>query len=664
MVRAMGIDAGDGTVTVVEIDGNYKKVRLLAVQSTPVADPAQRASAVGTAVQAARSAGLRGEALLAYPCREAVLRQIELPFQGRDAIRKVVKAEIEGEIHSHAVDDMVVDFLEIGATAEKGTRILVASVPKAGLRSHLEALAGSGVEPERVDLDTLALWRAAHWASAFAPAVEGEAAPITALVQLEARTTKVLLVEGDKLIDMRALRLGDDAVAEDLVRKHGLPLATAREAVRACLRGGTDCTLEVEAALPVAVDAPLAEPGATGAAPTAAARRTVVVPYAEVEAAHTAFQQRLARELVRYLAASPKANAIRKLLVTGTAAEAPGVRELLREVFATEPESLDLLGKLSHDLDADQVQNLGPGLATALGVALARLGGPAGFDLRQEDLAFKRGFDRVKFPLAMACVLGVLVLLLHSTLLSRQLQNLEYELGRTFLDPKDPKALPQFYGRLFSVFRTRWFEDGRNFRIENKGGKDYTYRDLVTELQTVPVPKRLLVVRERLKKVVEQKQKESGIFEDTSLESGLAVLVRFAQVLLPIEPQLGRYLLTKLSLDMGRSRGLEFTVALRGEEFRSRASQLEAALEADTKKPDSPFLILPGNASKSREHLFRPDSGVVGAYFTIKIGIKPSFEPFGPSARGAVGMLDSIDRLGDRFGGLLAAATQTTEVRR
>ena len=39
---------------------------------------------------------------------------LELPFKGGDAIRKVVKSEVEGEIHSHSVDDMVVDFHEIG----------------------------------------------------------------------------------------------------------------------------------------------------------------------------------------------------------------------------------------------------------------------------------------------------------------------------------------------------------------------------------------------------------------------------------------------------------------------------------------------------------------------------------------------------------------------
>lgn len=660
MVRVMGIDAGDGVVTAVEIDGNYRKVRLLAARSAPVADPAARAATLGELAKAAREAGMRGEAWLAHPCREAVLRQIELPFQGREAIRKVVKAEIEGEIHSHAVDDMIVDFLEVGATAEKGTKILVASVPKAGLRAHLEALGGAGIEPERIDLDTLALWRAAHWAGAFATgggAAEGAAPTITAVVQLEARTTKVLLVEGEKLVDMRVLRLGDDAVAEDLVRRHGLPLVVARATARACLAAGADQTVEVEAALPAA--AGTADAGAAAPAP----RRTVVVTHAEVEAAATAFLQRLARELVRYLAASPKAAGIQRLSVTGAGAELPGVQDMLREVFAVAPEPLDLLGKLQHDLDAEQVAAIGPHLATALGVALTRLGGPAGFDLRQEDLAFTRGFERVKFPLALACVVGLLALLLHSTLLSRQLQNLELELGRTILDPKDPKALPQFHGRLHAVLGSRWFDDTRNFRIEQQKGKDYTYRDLVAELQTVPVPRRLALVRDKLKKVVEQKQKESGIYEDVSVESGLAVLVRFAQILLPIEPQLGRYLLTRLSLDMGRSRGLEFTVAFRGEDFRSRAAQLEAAIEADTKKADSPFVILPGNASKSRESLFRPDSGVVGAYFTIKIGIKPSFDPFGPSARGAVGVQEALDRLGERFGGVLAAVTGP-EVRR
>ncbi|MBP8302191.1 MAG: pilus assembly protein PilM, partial [Planctomycetes bacterium] len=200
MVRTVGIDPGDHSVKVVELDGNYRKVKLLRVHTETFADGGDRAEAIAAASRAGLDLGMRGEVFLGHPCREAVLRVIELPFKGRDAIRKVVKAEIEGEIHSHVVDDMVVDFHEVGPGAEGSTRVLVASVPKAGLRQQLQALSALSIEPEAVDLDTMALWRVADWAGAFEAGGEGAVAGgVTAVVDLGTRSVKVVLVEGNSL---------------------------------------------------------------------------------------------------------------------------------------------------------------------------------------------------------------------------------------------------------------------------------------------------------------------------------------------------------------------------------------------------------------------------------------------------------------------------------
>src|SRR5262245_41287819 len=113
MAKVTGIDLGDQTVKVVELDGSYRKTRLLRHRVEPigaVADGEARPDAVAAAVKAALSAiRAGGELRVGYPSREAVLRTLDMPFTGHDAIRKVVKSEVESEIHSHAVDDMVVD---------------------------------------------------------------------------------------------------------------------------------------------------------------------------------------------------------------------------------------------------------------------------------------------------------------------------------------------------------------------------------------------------------------------------------------------------------------------------------------------------------------------------------------------------------------------------
>ena len=85
------------------------------------------------------------------------------------------------------------------------------------------------------------------------------------------------------------------------------------------------------------------------------------------------------------------------------------------------------------------------------------------------------------------------------------------------------------------------------------------------------VHKRIAIVRDRLKAVADQKQKESGIYEDVSLESGLAVLVRLSEILISVEPELKPYLVTKLDLQMkAPKRNLELVIAFRGEDFREK----------------------------------------------------------------------------------------------
>ena len=65
------------------------------------------------------------------------------------------------------------------------------------------------MDPESVDLDLMALWRAADWAGAFAAdgdAAAGDEQPVHAVVDLGSHTVKVLLVEGDNLVHLCAFR--------------------------------------------------------------------------------------------------------------------------------------------------------------------------------------------------------------------------------------------------------------------------------------------------------------------------------------------------------------------------------------------------------------------------------------------------------------------------
>lgn len=656
MVRSIGIDSGDRAVHVVELDGSYRKTRLVSTRSAPIGagDDPMRPAIVADAVREAVDGGMKGPMTLGHPCREAVLRTIELPFKGADAIKKVVKSEIEGEIYSHSVEDTVVDFHEIGECAAGGTRVLVASVPKIGVRNQLTSLSAHNLDPESVDLDTMALWRAADWAGAFdaadgAEAAEGDDKPIHAVLDLGARTAKVLLVEGDQLIDMRVLRFGDNVVSEQVARAHGVHSEQAREAVAAILASGEDGAVERDVAGLLA--APTAEGAAEDAAegdagPEAAAvpaqAGSVTIPFADVDAAQTKYLKRLARELTRFLTATGLAARVRSVWTCGSAGRGAGVGEMLTAVFGVAPRELDVLTHLAHDLDEAEAAALSPQLAVAVGLALGRLGGPEGFELRQEDLAQKGGFDVVKFPLAIACMVGLLAMFVFAKTKTMEVSKLELEIGQQY---KPGTAV--FHGMLNPIFNSKWLEDKRYFSLKGKSGRTtYKFKDLLAEVSAAPVHERVGIIRKKLRDVARQKQKETGVYEDVTIGSGLSVLVRWAEMLKAVEPRLGRYLVSEIDLDMGATKPrLVFKVAFRGDDFRARMAVLQRAITDEAQKPDSPFL--PPTSPTPPEKLFtdRSDTGVTGAFYEYTMPVKESFEPFGPSAR--VGALHGVGARGD-----------------
>lgn len=636
-------------VSVVELDGSYRKTRLLSSSSAALGlgGDAMRPDIIADAVREALDSGMKGELTLGHPCREAVLRTIELPFKGVDAIKKVVKAEIETEIFTHSVDEMIVDFHELGALPNGGTKLLVAAVPKPSLRSQLHSMSAQNIDPERVDLDTMALWRVADWAGAFEmdDDEEDSAKPVHAVVDLSSRSVKVILVEGDQLVEMRVLRFGDSVAAEQIARAHHLDPEQARLTIEECLRTGADVHVESMASVPALVDedgehadgdvAAADGVAADGEMTVASTTTNELVTYSEVDTANTKYQQRLARELTRFLTASGMAASIRSVWMSGVASRGNGVSEVLEAVFGYAPQELDVLSHMSHDLGGVEASERSPGLAIAVGLALGRMGGPEGFNLRQEDLAQTGGFDRIKFPLAIACMVSLLAMFVFATQKSIKLKVLELEIGQTYFDPEHPNAAI-FHGQLNSLCQGKWFKT--YFGVTKGKSTIYSHSDLMKELLETPVANRVRLVRDKLRIVAAQKQKASGVYEDVALESGLAVMVRWSEVLKSIEPEIGRYLVASVDLDM-KSRKLSFTMALRGEDFRARQNTVQRAFQLEISKPDSPFQkpVIAGQqatfAGTATPFADYKDRQVAGAHIAFVLDIRESFQPFGPSSR-------------------------------
>lgn len=677
MAKGVGLDAGAFEVKVVELDGTYRKPRLAKVSIDRVQAVAtgleghedEEAQAAVAALKDAEVA--RDDVCLGFPCREAVLRTMQMPFVGTDAIRKVLKFEAESEIHSHNVDDMVADFHTLHE-GEHETRVLVAAVPKKTLGNLLKALNGLGVDPERVDLDTMALFRTAKWAGCFGedaigsgedegdedgsdlPAATG--APLTTggrrvrlVLDLGARSTRVLAVDGGELIDMRALRVGFESIVDEIAAKCRISSDEARHAIEEALRRGTDVAIapdqEVEPELEHDEDSLVVidhsdeeeeERASEDEADHQVARADVVL-LADVEAARDALLARMRRELMRFLTALPQIAGIERAFVTGGGASLQGVRELLAETFDCQIEDLDVLGRLNHNLPEDEARSIGPRIAVAVGLALSGIGGSGGFDFRREDLAYRRRFDRIKFPFAIACMLAVFLPFIYGVRQHKQLTLLSQTYGELYRVSGGEGGADEGGRRSRrgsqAVRAEFWGYVGQLMNKTKGGGSNQLVRligaqkfeQLTKKLVDADTFDRLKIIRSYLQSELRKQQEATGVYDDLQLSSGTYVMAYFADVIQSVEKRAAPFLITHITLKLHedeRNRHLTFKAAIRGEDYRTRFAVLQDAFRASFDKPESPFEDF--GTAKGEDVFDR--GGVPGASFEVRLIIKKDFQ--------------------------------------
>ena len=622
MGRAVGLDAGEYEVKVVELDGSYRKPRLVQANvdrvsqlTTDAADPEHASSEAAALRHAVKEAGIQKQNVtLGFSSREALFRQLTVPFTGEERIRKVIKFEAEGEIHSASVDDMVIDF-HVVEEVEGGTRVLVAGVPKAPLRATLGALDKAGLEPERVDLDTMALYRVADWSGALDQG-DAEEAGSRVVLDIGARAVRILVVKHGHLLDMRAIPLGCDSIAEDIAHRYDVGLDAARDAVIHCLATGTD----YEAEEPEQAAESESEEAESASASLPARTRTV--PVIAVEDARDKFQQRLRRELMRFLVAAKGVGDIEAAFLTGAGSQLPGVQEVLVDVLGCQPQPLDVLSKVQHELSEEDATYFEPRIAVAIGLALGNLGGVKGFNFRQEELAFTRGFDRVKLPLAIASMLALFALLFHGLGLYKELETKERIVGVAV--EREAKQSGRSRSRGASAATTVQFT-GYLHHLVNQGRwperhmKHDEYRQMLSNLARQPVDQRLQWYRNFLKGYLKKVQRDGQYIPELALDSGAAVMQQFASVITSVEKQLGRFYIAEVTLTLPAKKGrqLTFKVFFRGKEFREHNAVLEDAFQATKKDADSAF---DGLAKTTVE---APVTGAdPGGYYTYTVQIK------------------------------------------
>ncbi len=388
MAKAVGIDIGSHACKVAVVDGSPKGAKLLRFVEREYEYDEHSALTPAVVLDAVRKAladakAPKHAASLALAAEQCILREISVPFTDADQIAKVAKFEFEPHLHNAAIEDVVIDYIATGP-ARVGTRLLVFACLKDVLKARLEQLGQVGVDPLHVDVDVTSLFNVALASGVI------EEHPNCLIIDIGARTTKTLYVQGGILKVARSIRLGSKSANKRLTADFQGDEEAAKRAMEDA------AGVEALANLPVG-DANTVEIVATVGA----------VEAAVAKARKDEFMQRVLRETQRTLPLMAGDDGLSRVFITGGGASAhPNARAQLEEKFGAPVEVLPVLAAVEHDLapsDADAVRRSG---AVALGTALKVVGLDAGaIDLRVEDFRFARTFDQVKNALAMGVTL-------------------------------------------------------------------------------------------------------------------------------------------------------------------------------------------------------------------------------------------------------------------
>jgi Tfp pilus assembly PilM family ATPase len=320
MPRQTIIEYGGRRVRLMEFDGSGKKLRVLGVvdvaldeaaEGAPAGDDAEAGDAHAAAIRAAlRKAGFTNDpCAMAFDAGNAMFREFDLPFTNEDQIKKVVRFESESHVPGD-IDDYILQHLVLRKTRDK-SHILVIAVKKDALLDRLDILDESGLDPMMVDIDDLALHNAL-----VATGVADEHPRIAVMNALE-HSTSLLFIEAGKLVAIRSIRIG----------MHGA-------GSRAEAAGEGDGS-------------------AAGRAAAAAA-----LADQEVETARTHdYLTRLTREIRRTVSTLPDALPVDALYVTGPGGSVPGFAQAVGEVLGQQPQPLDLLDRVTHDLSDEEARH-------------------------------------------------------------------------------------------------------------------------------------------------------------------------------------------------------------------------------------------------------------------------------------------------------------------
>src|SRR3954462_10968211 len=211
MALSCGLEVGANVIKVAILDGTARGAKLVdfVVRKLDAAKKGEEADVVSVVKEIVKRHRVPvANVVASVRAQEAVMREIVVPFTREDQISKTIKFQAENYFHSTSIEDLVIEWLNF-AELDGKSKLLVAGVKKAHIERWLRFLEECGTDPVAIDLDIAAFYNAYHDAGVF----EGKG--LVLVVEIEADTLKIALVEDGKLRVGRAIRVRTGSIRVD-----------------------------------------------------------------------------------------------------------------------------------------------------------------------------------------------------------------------------------------------------------------------------------------------------------------------------------------------------------------------------------------------------------------------------------------------------------------
>ncbi|MBI1746096.1 MAG: type IV pilus assembly protein PilM [Acidobacteria bacterium] len=261
-----------------------------------------------------------------------IVKKISVRASGDEDITEALRYEAEQYI-PFDVADVNIDYQILSSAPDADTlNVLLVAAKKEKIADHTSVVVLSGKIPSIVDLDVFALQ------NAYEVNYEPDAEKCVALLNVGASSTNINIVKGQDSLFARDVPMGGNQFTELLQKEFSVSYEEAEKIKRGEKINGPN-----EQALPGVI------------------RSVSELIALEIE------------KTLDFFKTTSTHNKIDQILVSGGSARIPGLIAFLSEKFETPTELFDPFKRVTYDTNkftADYMQEIGPSVAVALGLAL------------------------------------------------------------------------------------------------------------------------------------------------------------------------------------------------------------------------------------------------------------------------------------------------------